>query len=157
MDRARSWTRSTRSSGLDRDAEEVWSAVAAAGPGPHWYVDALPLVLRGALDRAVGGQGRRWPVPDARLLRTGDKAGFWRVAKAGRLSLELVADVRSPGRVSLMTSVLPRGASRCVLQQSVAFEAGGLLGLVYLLADLPARELVMELVHRRVLADVARS
>ena len=155
MDRGLKFHRSTRSSEVERDADEAWSVVAGAGGGPRWYVDAAPLVLRGAVDRAVGGAGRRWPVPDRPELSLGDTAGFWRVTRAHGHRLELEADVRSPGRVTLETSVEPAGDGRCTVRQTVTFEPDGLVGQLYMLADLPAREIVAELVHRRLLDEIA--
>ena len=39
----------------------------------------------------------------------------------------------------------------------MTFEPGGLAGQLYMLIDLPARELVAELVHRAVLAELDRA
>ena len=153
MDRGLKIHRSTRTSTVDRDAAEVWSVVAGGGPGSHWYVDALPFVVRGGIDRAVGGEGRRWPVP-GRPLRSGDTAGFWRVSGVEGRTLRLDADVRSPGRVRLVTRVREDRSGRCTVSQSVSFEPDGLRGQLYLVADLPAREVVVELAHRRLLADL---
>jgi hypothetical protein len=156
VDRGAKLHRSTRSSRVDRGADEVWSVVAGAGHGPHWYVDALPFVVRGAIDRALGGAGRRWPVPAKSRLEAGDTAGFWRVVRAGRHRLALEADVRSPGRVTLETSVEPDGADGCTVRQTVTFEPDGLVGQLYMVADVPAREVVAELAHRELLAEIAR-
>lgn len=130
--------------------------VASGYDRPQWYVDAVPFVFRGAVDRLVGGQGRRWAPPGTPVLTTGDTAGFWRVIEADHDARRLVleADVRSPGRVVLRTSVSPLGRARCRLAQSVELVPTGWLGRVYLLADLPARESVIELTHRRLLADL---
>ena len=153
MDRGLKIHRSTRTSSVDRDTDEVWSVVAGGGPGPHWYVDALPFVVRGAVDRALGGAGRRWPVPEG-ALRAGDTAGFWRVRGVEGRTLRLDAEVRSPGRVQLVTRVREDRPGRCRVSQSVSFEPDGLLGQLYLVADLPAREVVVELAHRRLLAEL---
>lgn len=149
--------RSSRTSTIERDADAVWSVVVRAGRGPHWYVDALPFVFRGAVDRAVGGEGRRWPVPAAEVLAAGDTAGFWRVLRADRRVLELEAAVRGPGRVVLETTVDPDGPDRCRVRQQVTFEPDGLVGQLFMLADLPAREVVIELTHRRLLTEIAAS
>jgi hypothetical protein len=157
VDRGIKIHRSTRGSTVAHDADSTWSVVAGAGTGEHWYVDALPFLFRGAVDRALGGAGRRWPVPDRPLLRAGDTAGFWRVTSSGRRTLSLVADVRAPGRISLDTTVAPAGPDRCIVRQSVTFEPDGLVGQVYMLADLPAREVVVELAHRRLLGELNSS
>jgi hypothetical protein len=146
--------RSSRASTVHRDVDEVWSVVASGTDGPHWYVDALPLVVRGAVDRVLGGAGRRWPPPGRAELRVGDTVGFWRVTRAAGRTLELEAEVRSPGRVRLTTSVEPTGPGRSVVRQAVSFEPAGLAGQLYMVADLPSREVVVELVHRRLLGEL---
>jgi len=101
VDRGLKIHRSTRTSTVDRGADEVWSVMAGGGPGSHWYVDALPFVVRGGIDRALGGAG-----------------------------------------------------GRCTVSRSVSFEPDGLLGQLHLVADLPFREVVVGLAHRRLLADL---
>ncbi len=148
----------SRTSELPIAARDVWREVASGRIGEQWYVDAAPLVFRGGVDRLLGGEGRRWPPPGTPILATGDTAGFWRVTEADpelrRLVLE--ADVRAPGRVVLTSSVTPSGRQRCEVSQTITFEPTGWLGTAYLLADLPAREVVLELVHRRLLADLSQ-
>ena len=128
--------------------------VACGRPGARWYADSAPFAVRGALDRLVGGAGRRWPGPDRDLLRAGDEVGFWRVTGADEGRLVLEAAVRAPGRVTLTTTVTAEG-TRSRLDQRVSFRPDGLLGAAYLFADLPAREAVIGLVHRRLLQDLS--
>jgi len=156
MRRRTSLHTSGRRTDLDLPASDVWRIVASGRERPQWYVDAAPFVVRGALDQALGGKGRRWRPPGTPVLSTGDTAGFWRVLEADHDELRLVleAEVRAPGRVTLRTGVEPLGETRCRLSQVVELEPRGWLGRGYLLADLPARELVVELAHRRLLADV---
>lgn len=163
MERRTSLGSTTRASRVSLDAAHAWRLVASARTGPQWYVDAAPFVLRGALDRLALGRGRRWPVPDRPVLRTGDTAGFWRVVEAGPLPadgshrLVLKAQVRAPGTVRLTTEVTPEGPRCCRVAQTVTFTPSGVLGRAYLLTDLPAREALMELVHRRVVRDLERA
>ena len=145
---------SSRSTVVDHGPDHVWAVVACGRPGARWYVDSAPFAVRGALDRLVGGAGRRWPVPDRDLLRTGDEVGFWRVTGADDRELVLAAAVRAPGAVTLTTTVTPEGTGTR-LDQRVTFRPDGLLGAAYLLADLPAREAVIGLVHRRLLQDLS--
>ena len=153
--RRTSLTTSTRSTPVDLPADEAWERLVSAGAGHRWYADAPPFVLRGAIDRLLGGAGRRWPVPGRRLLEQGDRAGFWAVTTCNhkRLRLVLEAEVRAPGTV-VLESRLTDEPGGCRLLQSVTFEPRGVVGAAYLLADLPAREAVIELAHRAALAEV---
>ena len=131
--------------------------MASGRTGPQWYVDAAPFVVRGGIDRLAGGKGRRWDPPGTEQLATGDRAGFWHVteADAGQGLLTLRADVRAPGTVTLVTTVVT-DVKGCLVRQTVRLDPSGLLGAAYLLVDLPAREAVLELTHRRLLRDLAR-
>jgi hypothetical protein len=144
---------SSRNTVVDHGPDQVWAVVACGRPGPRWYADAAPFVIRGALDRLLGGAGRRWPAPDRALLTRGDTVGFWRVVRASGGVLDLEAVVRAPGRVTLRTEVTPDGTGARVTQ-AVTFHPHGALGAAYLLADLPARETVIALTHRRLLRDL---
>src|SRR4051794_696713 len=103
MRRRTSLTTSSRSSTLPVPAAAAWRGIASGEHGPRWYHAAPPFVLRGAIDRAVGGAGRRWPPPGRPLLQTGDVAGFWRVVDADHDGRRLVleAAVRAPGSVRM--------------------------------------------------------
>jgi len=157
--RSTSLRASRRTTEVDLPLDDVWRVAASGALGPQWYVDAAPFVFRGALDRAVGGAGRRWDPPGTLLLATGDRAGFWCVvgvehdAASRRLVLE--AEVRAPGTVRLTTEAARLTPTRTRLVQTVSFAPRGMLGAAYLLADLPARAAVLELTHRRLLADLA--
>ena len=158
MDRVTRIHRSGRTSRVDLDADSAWRVVAGAGAGAHWYADALPFIFRGALDRVVGGEGLRWPVPDRAQLEVGDTAGFWRVTRlsAPKRTMRLEADVVAPGRVFLDASV-HAGDDGSEVTTTVGFEPDGLVGQLYMYVDLAARETVAELVHRRLLADLGAS
>jgi hypothetical protein len=155
MRRRSSLTSTTRESRLPHPADAVWAVVASGRAGPQWYVDAAPFVVRGALDRLTGGTGRRWDPPGTPMLATGDHAGLWRVTEADHTHRRLVltAEVRAPGTVTLVSEVQARPTG-CALRQTVRLDPSGLLGTAYLLADLPAREVLLELTHRRLRRDL---
>ncbi|QCW52018.1 DUF2867 domain-containing protein [Nocardioides dongxiaopingii] len=160
MRRARTLHTSRRDATVRLSPEDTWSVVASGRAGRQWYVDAAPLVFRRAIDRLVLGPGLRRPPPGRPLLATGDRVGFWRVTdadhRARRLALE--ADVRAPGTVRLEAVVRAdeevEGAS--TVSVTIGFAPRGVLGHAYLLADLPAREAVTELVVLDVLTILRR-
>jgi hypothetical protein len=155
MRRRSSLLTSARSTRLDVPPDDAWAALVSTAGGRHWYADAPPLVFRKSLDRLVGGSPAA-PLPDHPRLATGDRAGLWWVAEADpdarRLVLE--ADVRAPGLVVMTTVVLSTPGSGCEVRQAVSFAPAGVVGVAYLLPDLPVRELVAEWVHREALGDV---
>ena len=76
------------------------------------------------------------------------RRGPARAAAAGRRA------VRAPGRVRLRSRVDPVGRAADADAPDGRLRPRGTLGLAYLLADLPAREAVVELTHRRLLTDL---
>ncbi len=147
---------SSRSSEVRLPVTRVRSVVANGRDVPQWYVDALPWALRGGVDRALGGEGRRWSPPGRDLLEAGDHVGFWRVIRSTGRELLLRAEVRAPGTVELRTTFAASGDDHTTVAQTVSLDPSGLPGQLYLLADLPAREAVIELAHRRLLRELRR-
>ena len=99
------------------------------------------------LPRSLQTSGRRSTLPCS-----ADEA--WAVvAGAHGHRLVLKAAVRAPGRVLLELRVDGR-PDGCEVDLTITFEPDGLLGSAYLLADVGAREAVVELTHRRLLADL---
>ena len=160
MDRHRTLTTSSRSATVTRSVDEVWDVVASGAAGPQWYVDAAPFVFRGGVDRLVGGAGRRHRPPGRPRLATGDRAGFWKVVEADHAHRRLVleAEVRAPGRVTLDVRVAePEGEpGSSTIDLTIALAPRGPLGLVYLVADLPARAVVTELTMLHLLTVLRR-
>ena len=157
MHRTRTLTSTTRSAVVTARPEDVWGVVASGEDVTQWYVDAAPYAVRGALDRLVGGAGRRWDPPGRRFLSEGDRAGFWRVREVSHERRRLVLDaaVRAPGRVLVTTEVAPAdGGAR--VTQTTSFTPSGLVGRAYLVADLPARAAVAELVMLHLLTVLRR-
>ncbi|MBJ7357420.1 DUF2867 domain-containing protein [Nocardioides sp.] len=145
---------STRSSVVELPLAQAHAVVASGEAGPQWYVDALPFVVRGGVDRLLGGAGRHAEPPGRPLLAEGDVAGLWRVVRSTARELLLRAEVRAPGVVELSTRLRPEGEGRTRIEQTISLDPDGLAGQLYLLADLPARETVVELAHRRLLRDL---
>jgi hypothetical protein len=66
----------------------------------------------------------------------------------------LEAEVRAPGTVRLTTTAEALDDATTRLVQTVTLRPDGLLGLAYLVADLPAREAVVGLAHRHLRAEL---
>lgn len=158
MDRQRTLTTTTRSATVALSPDRAWEVVASGAAGPQWYVDAAPFVFRGALDRLVGGAGRRHRPPGRPRLAVGDRAGFWRVVEADHRAhrLLLEAEVRAPGRVTLEAGVRPGAGEHADVTMTIALDPAGVLGAVYLVADLPARAAVTELTMLHLLTVLRR-
>ena len=62
--------------------------------------------------------------------------------------------MRAPGTVRLTTEVEALAGRRARLVQTISFAPRGVLGAAYLLADVPAREAVIEVTHRHLLEDL---
>ncbi len=134
---------------------EAWKVVANGREGPRWYVEAAPLVLRATIDRVLGGPGADAPPPGRPLLREGDRAGFWDVTGADGSCLELCARVRVPGVVRLTVEVdAASDQDASTVTTTIALEPRGLVGAAYLVADLPAREALAALTHRRLVGEL---
>ena len=85
------------------------------------------------LDRLVGGPGLRRGRRDQERLLVGDVVDFWRVVAVEKNHrLELVAEMRLPGKARLEWIIEPLGDGRhCRLIQTARFRPHGLWGLVY--------------------------
>ena len=157
MRRARTLHTSRRSAVVALDPAATWDVVASGRSGPQWYVDAAPLVVRRWIDRLALGPALRREPPGRPLLAAGDEVGFWKVTEADRGSrhLVLVAQVRSPGRVTLEVRARPHPEGTEV-ELAVTLSPRGLVGRAYELVDLPARETVSELLMLHLLTILRR-
>jgi uncharacterized protein YbjT (DUF2867 family) len=109
----------------------AFRAVARIGGGTGWYYGRALWLVRGMLDRLVGGPGLRRGRRDPYLLAPGDTVDFWRVeaVEPGRL-LRLAAEMRLPGRAWLQFEVTPE-AGGTLIRQTALFDPVGVAGLVY--------------------------
>ncbi len=157
MDRGRTWHTTRRTARVDLDADAAWQVVASGEDRPQWYVDAAPFVFRRVVDRLVLGPGLRRPPPGRPRLAEGDQVGFWDVVAADHRQRRLIlrAMVRSPGQVTLTASVVP-AVDGSLLDLAITLSPRGVVGRAYLLADLPAREAVSELVMLHLLTVLRR-
>lgn len=128
------------------DEQEVASTASPAtmfaileglGGDRGWYSPRLLWLVRGWLDKAVGGIGMRRGRRHPDRLTVGEPVDFWRVEVLERPQrLLLHAEMRLPGEAWLDLRVEP-AADGCRLRQAARFLPRGLFGRVYWYALLP--------------------
>jgi uncharacterized protein YbjT (DUF2867 family) len=121
----------SRSVHVDTTPELAFTAIRRIGGRTGWYGAGGLWMLRGALDRAIGGPGLRRGRRDADGVRVGDTIDFWRVEgfEPDRL-LRLRAEMKLPGRAWLQFEVEP-DATGSTITQTALFDPAGLAGLAY--------------------------
>jgi uncharacterized protein YbjT (DUF2867 family) len=134
-----------RSTDVDAPPSRAFDAVSRIGGDNGYYAFDWLWVLRGALDRLVGGPGLRRGRRDPRRAGYGDAVDFWRVTEVvpGE-RLRLRAEMKLPGDALLEFDIEPAGGGRSRLTQTARFLPRGLLGILYWYAALPLHQLVFE-------------
>ena len=117
---------------LSATPDEVWDPISKIGDQKGWYFADFLWIIRGIIDRMVGGvglrRGRRHPTE----LRVGDALDFFRVLDAEPPHrLQLLAEMRLPGEATLEFRVHRLEGHRTELQQLSRFVPKGLFGLLY--------------------------
>lgn len=135
---------------------QLWAAVSSIG-GAKGYMGADWLwLLRGALDKLIGGPGLRRGRRHAKELRLGDSLDFWRVSSIDApKSLLLTAEMKLPGLATLGFEIEPIDSDnmRSRLSITARFRPRGLLGLIYWYMVVPLHGIVFS----RMLHGLARS
>lgn len=112
--------------------ESVYQVFSGLGGKRGWLYANWLWLLRGVLDRMVGGVGFRRGRRDADLLHAGDALDFWRVEKVEpNHLLRLRAEMLVPGLAWLEFEVTPQLEGTARLLQTAFFVPHGLLGLAY--------------------------
>jgi uncharacterized protein YbjT (DUF2867 family) len=134
--------------------DDLFSTVCGIGGERGWLSGEWLWLIRGAMDRVVGGVGLRRGRRHPDRLRVGDPLDFWRVEalEPGRL-LRLRAEMRLPGEAWLEWAVTPT-ATGSHLEQRALFHPRGLYGRAYWLAVSPFHRVIFRPMARR-LVEVA--
>jgi uncharacterized protein YbjT (DUF2867 family) len=133
---------------------QVHAAACRIGGGEGYHSASWLWRLRGIMDRLVGGPGLRRGRRDPETVGYGDALDFWRVTgiDSGRC-LELRAEMKLPGVVTLTFDIERLGSDRASLTQTARFKPKGLFGLLYWYSVLPLHRSVF----RGMLRGIARS
>jgi hypothetical protein len=121
--------------------DRLWQVIEGVGGENGWYSWPLAWVVRGWLDRLVGGVGLRRGRRDPRRLHVGEPLDFWRVEEIEPGSLlRLRAEMRLPGLAWLELRVCTDNGVRYV--QRAVFHPHGLGGHLYWWAVRPFHGIV---------------
>jgi len=128
---------------MDATLEDVWKPIVRIGGSTGWYAANALWVLRGAVDRLVGGTGLRRGRRDPFRLYAGDAVDFFRVLEIEEpRHLYLLAEMKFPGEASLEFKLHPMQDGRTELQQVSRYVPKGLSGLLYWYVLYPFHEWV---------------
>ncbi len=123
--------------------EKIWSVVSRIGGEQGWYHGTWAWVLRGFIDRLVGGVGLGRGRRDAQTILPGDALDFWRVTSVQvNEHLSLAAEMKLPGFASLDFKIKEIDVNCCELIQHAQFQPKGLGGIVYWYMLIPIHEYI---------------
>ena len=127
---------------VETTPDRVYQTFTGLGGKRGWLFFDWAWLLRGLLDRAIGGVGLRRGRRDPDQLRIGDALDFWRVeAIEPEQFLRLRAEMKVPGRAWLQFEAKPHD-DQTLLTQTAFFAPKGLFGLLYWYALYPAHGLI---------------
>jgi uncharacterized protein YbjT (DUF2867 family) len=133
------------------DPTTVYRVFTGLGGRRGWLYANWAWLLRGVLDRLLGGAGYRRGRRHPDQLRVGDALDFWRVeaTEPGRL-LRLRAEMKVPGQAWLQFRCRPQPDGTTLLEQAAYYAPKGLLGLLYWYLLYPAHALIFSGLIRQV-------
>ncbi|GAB4415776.1 MAG: SDR family oxidoreductase [Anaerolineales bacterium] len=141
---------------VEAPANAVFRAYAGIGGDRGWLYMDWAWVIRGWLDKLVGGPGLRRGRRHPDEINLGESLDFWRVEaiEPDRL-LRLRAEMKVPGKAWLQFESVPGENGKTLLIVSAFFDAHGLFGLLYWYAMYPFHKFIFDGLTNR-LASRAR-
>jgi hypothetical protein len=120
----------------------AFAPIQRIGGSTGWYFASFLWQVRGFVDLLAGGVGLRRGRRDPHSLAVGDALDFWRVEGfEPNRRLNLVAEMKVPGRAWLQFEVEPNiGGS--LIRQTAIFDPAGLAGLLYWYMLYPMHECI---------------
>lgn len=117
---------------VNASAHKTWSVIAQIGGKMGWYHGTWLWVLRGFLDRLLGGVGSSRGRRNSIEIHPGDVLDFWRVVdvEPGRRLL-LAAEMKLPGIATLEFRIKESGPDHCEIIVHARFQPRGLSGILY--------------------------
>jgi len=134
----------------------AFAPIQRIGGSNGWYFASFLWQFRGFFDLLMGGVGLRRGRRDPNTLAAGDALDFWRVEsfEANR-RLNLIAEMRVPGRAWLQFEVEPNSQG-ALIRQTAIFDPAGLAGLFYWYALYPIHYCIFNGMLRQIAAIAER-
>ncbi len=140
---------------ITENREQVLANIWSIGGERGWYYANWLWVIRGFLDKLVGGVGLRRGRTNAGILNIGDALDFWRVLYANKEEqrLLLFAEMKLPGEAWLEFRIQPQDGNY-FLSQVATFRPKGLMGRLYWYLLLPFHTVIFRGMCRNIAAFV---
>jgi hypothetical protein len=142
--------------------ERLYDAVTSLGGARGYHTPRFLWMLRGGIDKMVGGiglgRGRRHP----QQLAVGEPVDFWRVealerpVAGGDGLLRLRAEMKVPGEAWLEFRIRSDESGGSLLEQQARFNPRGLWGRVYWYGLSPIHSFMFPRMARRIARDAER-
>lgn len=141
-----------RSMDIKSDTNHVKENIWEIGGDRGWYYWNWAWVLRGLVDKVVGGVGLRRGRRSPTELETGDALDFWRVISANRSKgrLVLYAEMKLPGEAWLEYDV---DDDKKTLAQNATFRPSGVFGRLYWYALLPVHKIIFHGMAKKIVTQ----
>lgn len=128
---------------VNASKEKVWAVISHIGGETGWYHGTWLWLLRGFIDRLVGGVGSSRGRRNAVEICNGDVLDFWRVVNVKvNEDLCLAAEMKIPGVATLDFKIQEIDKNTCGIIQHARFAPHGLGGLLYWYFLIPLHEYI---------------
>ena len=146
-----------RQKSINAKPEIAFTEFTSLGGDRGWLYMDWAWLLRGAIDRILGGvglrRGRRHPVE----VRVGDALDFWRVESVEYpYRIRLRAEMKVPGDAWLQFEVSPDNQESSCLIQTAYFAPKGLAGFLYWYLLYPIHSLIFSGLIKTLTANIQR-
>lgn len=148
--------REIRAIHVDAPPARVFRTLTSLGGDRGWLVWNSAWVIRGALDKLVGGPGLRRGRRHPTSLFPGEAVDFWRVeAVATDQLLRLRAEMKLPGKAWLQWEIEPEQQG-CRLIQTALFAPKGFFGALYWYSLYPFHKMIFSDLVRAIAKDAVQ-
>jgi hypothetical protein len=131
--------------------QPIFQICSGLGGDRGWLYMNWAWVIRGWIDKLLGGVGLRRGRRDPDQIRVGESLDFWRVEalKTNKL-LRLRAEMKVPGKAWLQFELIPLKNKQTLLTQTAFFAPKGLFGFIYWYSLYPIHSLIFRGMIRKV-------